>query len=121
MNKKKLESSYRENNAFESFYISRWFKKRKKKSVSSFDVFNNENDKLFSSLKKSQFSVKNVDFRRNDLINAKPNFNESVKNQDEVENVIDKYIQSTQFDENYDSINENEESIKANVSNFDKL
>ena len=65
--------------------------------------------------------MKNVDFRRNDFINAKSNFNEFVKDQDEIEDIIDKYVQSTQFDKNYDLIDENEKSIRINVSNFDKL
>ena len=112
---------YRESDAFEPFYISRRFKKHKRKSASFFDIFNDENDKSSSSFKEFQFSMKNVDFRQNDFINAKPNFNEFVKNQDEIENVIDKYVQNTQFDKNYDSIDKNEELIKANVSNFDKL
>ena len=121
MNKKKFEFLYRKSDAFESFYILRRFKKRKKKFASSFDVFNNKNNKFFSSFKEFQSSAKNVNFRQNDFINAKSNFNEFIKNQDEIENIIDKYVQSTQFDENYDSINKNEKSIKANVLNFNKL
>ena len=121
MNKKKLKFSSNENNVFKSSYISRRFKRHKRKSASFFDVFNDENDKSSLLLKKFQSSAKNVDFRQNDFINAESNFNEFVKNQNEIKNVIDKYVQNTQLDENYDSINENKKSIKINVSNFDKL
>ena len=52
---------------------------------------------------------------------ARPNFKEFIKDQNQIENVIDKYVISIQFDDDYDQIDENEKSIKIEIFDFDKL
>ena len=121
MSKKKLESSSNNSNEFVFFSVSRRFKRFKIKSISHIDISNDKNDKLFSSFNESQSSTKNVDSCQNDSIIAKSNLKKFVKNQNQIENNIDKYIISIHFDDDYNQIDENEKSIKVEILDFDKL
>ena len=89
--------------------------------ISHIDISNDENEFFFSSFNEFQSSAKNVDLRCNDSIIARSNFKKFIKDRNQIENVIDKYIISTQFDDNYNQINENKKLIKIETSDFDKL
>ena len=65
--------------------------------------------------------MKNIDFYRNDLIIARPNFKKFIKDQNQIENFIDKYVINIQLDDDYNQIGENEKSIKIKILDFDKL
>ena len=60
-------------------------------------------------------------FCQNDSIIIKSNFKKLVKDQNQIENVIDKYVINTQFNNDYDQINKNKKSIKIKIFDFDKL
>ena len=85
------------------------------------DILSNENDKASLSFDEFQFPIKNVNFYRNDSIIAKSNFKKLVKDQNQIENVIDKYIINIQLDDNYNQIDENKKLIKIEIFDFDKL
>ena len=72
-------------------------------------------------LNEFQSSTKNIDFRRNDSIIARPNLKKFIKDQDQIGNIIDKYVISIQLNNDYDQIDENEKSIKVEIIDFDKL
>ena len=103
-----------------SFILHR-FKRFKTKSISHIDISSDENDKFSSSLNEFQSSTKNIDFRRNDPIIAKSNLKELVRDQNQIENIIDKYVINIQLDNNYDQIDENKKLIKVEILDFDKL
>ena len=103
------------------FFVSHRFKRFKTKSISHIDISNDENNKFFSLFNEFQSSAKNVDFRRNDSIIARSNPKELVKDQNQIENIIDKYIINIQLDDDYNQIDKNEKSIKIEIFDFDKL
>ena len=45
--------------------------------------------------------MKNIDFCQDDSIIARPNLKKFVKDQNQIENVIDKYVINIQFDDDY--------------------
>ena len=77
---------------FMFFSALRQFKKFKTKSTSHIDISSDENNKSTSSFNEFQFSTKNIDFRQEDSIIARSNLKKLIKNQNQIENVIDKYI-----------------------------
>ena len=110
-----------DSNEFVFFSALHRFNKFKTKSTLHINLSNDENDKSFSSFNEFQFSTKNVDFYRNDSIIAKSNLKKLIKNQDQIENIIDKYVINIQFNDDYDQIDENEKSIKIEILDFNKL
>ena len=80
MSKRKFEPSSNDNDEFVFPSASCWFKKFKIKLISHIDISSDKNDKSFSSFNKFQFLAKNVNSCRNDLIIAKSNFKEFIKN-----------------------------------------
>ena len=74
------------------FSASRRFKKFKTKSTSYINISSDENDKFSSSLNEFQSSTKNIDFCRNDLIIARSNFKKLIKDPNQIEDVIEKYL-----------------------------
>ena len=106
---------------FMSFFVLHRFKRFKTKLISYIDISSDENNKFSSSFNESQFSAKNVNFRRNDSIIVRSNFKKFIKDQNQIENIIDKYVISIQLDNDYNQIDENEKSIKIKIFDFDKL
>ena len=75
-----------------SFSASYQFKKFKTKSTPYIDILNDKNDKFFSSFNEFQSPANNVNFYQNDSIIVESNLKKFVKNQNQIENIIDKYI-----------------------------
>ena len=61
------------------------------------------------------------DFRRNDSIIAESNLKKLIRNQNQIENIIDKDIINIQLDNDYNQIDKNEKSIKIEIFDFNKL
>ena len=101
MNKKKFKFSSNNSNEFIFSFISHRFKRFKTKSASHINILSDKNDKFFSSFNEFQFSMKNIDLCRNDLIIAGSNLKKLVRNQNQIENVIDKYVINIQFNNDY--------------------
>ena len=97
------------------------FKKFKIKSISHINISNEENNKFSLSFNEFQFLTKNVDFCRNDLTIARPTFKKFIKDQNQIEDVINDYVISIQFDDDYNQIDKNEKLIKIEIFDFDKL
>ena len=92
MSKKKFEFSSNDSDEFVFFSALHQFKKFKAKSILHIDISSDENNKSSSSFNEFQFSVKNVNSRRNNSIIVKSNLKKLVKNQNQIENIIDKYV-----------------------------
>ena len=106
---------------FVFFFTLYRFKKFKIESISYINISNDENNKFFSSFNEFQSSAKNVNFCQNDSIIARSDLKELIRNQNQIENVIDKYVINIQFNDDYDQIDKNEKLIKIEILDFDKL